>query len=328
MQRGISVVIPNYNGAHLFPLTLPSVFHALQQTGLPSEVIVVDDHSTDDSLTVLSRSFPQVLVVSNSKNSGFSITANHGVRTARYELVLLLNSDVRLESGYFNEQLPLLNDPKIFGVMGRIIGWDDDEVQDGAKYPYFHGVKIKTSGNYLLRKEEEMRSGLPSMYLSGANALVRKEIFLALGGFNELFSPFYVEDYELSLRAWRLGYSCFYQHFSVCRHKTSSSVKARSSKIAVREIYNRNKMFLHSIHLEQWQRYLYFIQLFPEALAALLTGKWYYIRALGQLISHYDKVRLYRRQLAQTAKGRRLLSVRQVANHILKPLKEKDIIRF
>lgn len=328
MQRGISVVIPNYNGAHLFPLTLPSVFHALQQTDLPFEVIVVDDHSSDNSLTVLSRSFPQVVVISNPKNSGFSITANHGVRTARYEFVLLLNSDVRLESGYFRDQLPLLDDPKIFGVMGRIIGWEDEEIQDGAKYPYFHGVKIKTSGNYLLQKEEDMRNGLPSMYLSGANALVRKEIFLALGGFNELFSPFYVEDYELSLRAWRLGYTCLYQHFALCRHKTSSSVKAKSSRTAVREIYNRNKMFLHAIHLEQWQRYLYFIQLFPEAVAALLTGKWYYIRALGQLISHYDKVRTYRSQLRQIAKGRTLLSVRQVATNILQPLKGKDIIRF
>ena len=87
-------------------------------------------------------------------------------------------------------------------------------------------------------------------------------------------------------------------------------------------------MFLHSIHLEQWQRYVYFIQLLPEAFAALLTGKWYYIRALGQLISNYDKVRNYRSQLGQIAKGRPLLSVRQVATNILQPLKTKDIIRF
>ena len=79
MQRGISVVIPNYNGAHLFPLTLPSVFHALQQTGLPSEIIVVDDHSTDDSLSVLSSSFPQVVVIRNAQNSGFSSLIQQGV---------------------------------------------------------------------------------------------------------------------------------------------------------------------------------------------------------------------------------------------------------
>ena len=48
-----------------------------------------------------------------------------------------------------------------------------------------------------------------------------KNKLIELGGFNELYAPFYVEDYDLSLRAWRLGYKCYYEHFALCRHQVS-----------------------------------------------------------------------------------------------------------
>src|SRR5574337_937420 len=219
MQNGISVVIPNYNGVQLFPHTLPTVFEALSTLQMPYEVLVVDDCSPDGSADFLQKEFPDVRVISNEKNSGFVLTANRAVRSSQYDIVLLLNSDVQLTPHYFDNQLKYFDRDDTFGVMGRIIGWDDNIIQDGAKYPSFHGVKIKTSGNYLLQNEEEMKNGLYTIYLSGANALLDKKKFLEIGGLNESFAPIYVEDYELSLRAWRLGWKCYYEHSSICRHK-------------------------------------------------------------------------------------------------------------
>src|SRR5215212_5013424 len=126
MHQGISVVIPNYNGVTLLPQVLPTVFTALGNTGLAGEVIVVDDCSSDDSVIFLKNNFNSVQVIINEKNSGFSVSSNKGIRAAKHDLVLLLNSDVKLEPGYFNHLLPYFNDPEIFGVMGRIVGWDDD----------------------------------------------------------------------------------------------------------------------------------------------------------------------------------------------------------
>src|SRR6266498_2200602 len=74
-MQGISVVIPNYNGAKLFSETLPTVFIALDKIQLPSEIIISDDCSTDDSVSYLQKNFPEVKIVSNKKNSGFSVTA-------------------------------------------------------------------------------------------------------------------------------------------------------------------------------------------------------------------------------------------------------------
>ena len=98
---GISVIIPNYNGKVLLPEVLPTVFAALNNAGLPSEVIVVDDCSTDGTVELLKEKFPTIKILQNEINGGFSITSNKGIKAAQYDWVLLLNSDVKLEEDYF-----------------------------------------------------------------------------------------------------------------------------------------------------------------------------------------------------------------------------------
>ncbi|RYY61490.1 MAG: glycosyltransferase family 2 protein [Chitinophagaceae bacterium] len=326
---GLSVVIPNYNGNTLLPETLPTVFEALRSLSFPTEVIISDDASTDGSPEWVAQHYPDVRIVRAVMNGGFSKTANRGVAAARYELVLLLNSDVKLTPGYFEPQLPFFENPDTWGTMGRIVGWEDNIVQEGAKYPYFHGVKIKTSGNYLLQDESEMRGeGLLSIYLSGANMLFRRRLFEKLGGFNELFSPFYVEDYELSLRAWRLGHPCYYVHDAVCRHRTSSTIRTPERKREIAVVYSRNKMLLHALHLPRGKRYLYFLQLIPETMLRLLTGKTSFVQSLSQLFDRYNEVRAARAKFLQNAEGGRVYSVHAVAERILQSIKHKKVIRF
>ena len=173
-NNGISVIIPNYNGRHLLAEIIPPLYDALRQTGIPHEIIISDDKSADDSVTYIRTSFPEIKVLESDKNSGFSPSINKGIFMAEYDLVLLLNSDVKLTANYFENLLPYFNMEDTFGVMGRIIGWDDDNIQDGGKYPAYQGAKIKTSGNYFPIDAAENRK-LYSMYLSGANALVSRE---------------------------------------------------------------------------------------------------------------------------------------------------------
>jgi GT2 family glycosyltransferase len=328
MQKGISVVIPNYNGVQLFPHTLPTVFEALSSLQIPYEVLVVDDCSPDGSAAFLQKEFPEVKVISTEKNSGFVLTANRAVRNAQYDIVLLLNSDVQLTPHYFDNQLKYFDRDDTFGVMGRIIGWNDNIIQDGAKYPSFHGVKIKTSGNYLLENEEEMKNGLYSMYLSGANALLDKKKFLEIGGLNESFAPIYVEDYELSLRAWRLGWKCYYEHNSICRHKVSTTMRSKEKENYVKKIYNRNKMYLHAIHLSKGERILWMIQLVAETLVQTILLKMFFLKGFILFVKNYDRVKASRKNLVQVAAGKKLLPVKEVADFILNSVKGKKIRRF
>ncbi|MCC9137616.1 glycosyltransferase family 2 protein [Pontibacter silvestris] len=327
MVKGISVVIPNYNGVHLFQDTLPTVEAALQNIDKPSEIIVVDDCSTDNSVEYLQKNYPTIKVMVNRQNSGFSITSNNGIKAASYDKVLLLNSDVKLTPSYFAHQFRYFDKPDTFGVMGRIIGWNDDKIQDGAKLPSFHGTKIKTSSNYLLQDESAMKDGLYSMYLSGANAFIDKEKFLHLKGFNELFSPFYVEDVELSLRAWRLGFKCYYDYSSVCQHQVSTSIKSKSKKKYVSTIYDRNKMFLHALHLEGVQKLLWYLQLIPEAIIRLVTFRWYYLSSLRMFLSSAEKIKESQKEFKTVSKELKTRkTVREVTSFILGSIKGEKVI--
>jgi GT2 family glycosyltransferase len=326
--RGLSVVIPNFNGVSLFPQTLPSLFTALEKSGLPYEILISDDCSTDDSVKYLKENYPDIKVLTTTANGGFSPTINRGIRAARYELVFLLNSDVKLKEDYFTHLIPYFDKADTFGVMGQIINWDDDRIQDGAKLPTLQGAKIKTFKNFL-PSETPVQAGVYTMYLSGAEALVNRDKLLQLGGFDEIFAPYYIEDYELSLRAWRLGWKCYYDHRAVCRHKTSSSIRSKSKKKHIQTIYYRNKMFLHAIHLSPFQLALYYPQLLFECLIRVASFRFHYVRSIVLFLHERDKWRASRRRFHELSQkvGRNLPLV-EVADKIIRSLNRVMIWRF
>lgn len=273
--NGISAVIPNYNGSAILPDTLPHVVTALQMTGLPYEIILADDFSADDSVEWVRSAFPEIIILTARTNMGFAPTANRGLFAAKYSHSLLMNSDVKLSPDYFKSLYAYFESPDTFGVMGRIVGWDNDIIQDGGKYPSYHGYKIKTSRNFIpLNPKPSDR--LYTFYLSGANAFIDTDKFKKIGGFNETFAPFYVEDFELSLRAWRLGFKCYYDHFAICRHRTSATIKKYRKKNEVNAIYYRNKMLMHSLHLTGKTYRMWSVQNFAEVFLRSLSGKSYY----------------------------------------------------
>ncbi len=325
---GISVVIPNYNGTSLLNEILPCAEKALLTVGLPNEIIVVDDCSTDESISFLKNNFPRVKIIQNEINSGFSPTINKGIFSATFDHILLLNNDVKLNADYFIHQLKYFDNDDCFGVMGRIIGWDDDRIQDGGKYPVFHGAKIKTNGNFIPHAVNS-NEVYYSMYLSGANAFVSKEKLIKLGGFDEIFAPFYVEDFELSLRAWRLGWKCYYEHHAVCRHKLSVTIKSKNKKNTINRFYYRNKMFLHAIHLQGFNLFSWYLQLIPELMIRLFTGRFYFISALFDFVSsrHQIKKSIFNFNKLATKEGNKF-TVKQVVSLIRNSLAEKNITRF
>ena len=325
-KKGISVIIPNYNGISLLPEILPPLYEALSNTKLPYEIIISDDCSTDNSFNFIKNDYPEIIILKSNKNNGFSPTINKGIFAAQFDLLLLLNSDVKLMPDYFETQLQYFDKPDTFGVMGRIVGWNDDRIQDGGKYPLLEGVKIKTSTNFI-PKDNLKNDHLFSMYLSGANALVSKEKIITLGGFDELFAPFYIEDVELSLRAWRMGWKCYYEHNAVCRHKTSVTIKSKESKHYINTIYYRNKMFLHAIHLSGIKLFFWYLTLLPETFIHLFTGRFYYFSSLRLFFNKKKSVEISKIKFAALHfSNKTIFSVAEVTNLIKNNLFKKVII--
>src|SRR5690242_1756483 len=114
-----SVVIPNWNGRDLLEKYLPSVVAAL--AGNPAnEIIVVDNASEDGSAEFLARHFPGVRVVRSDKNLGFGGGSNLGFKEAKNDIVVLLNSDMRVEPDFLAPLLQPFNDPLTFSVSCQI----------------------------------------------------------------------------------------------------------------------------------------------------------------------------------------------------------------
>src|SRR5690554_7308420 len=102
VKKTVSIIIPNYNGARLLQQYLPYTVRAAENAGTVYEIIVVDDASTDGSTSFLEENYPEVKLVKNPVNKGFSHSCNEGMKVAQCELLLFLNSDVKLSPDYFN----------------------------------------------------------------------------------------------------------------------------------------------------------------------------------------------------------------------------------
>ncbi|MCU0414246.1 MAG: glycosyltransferase family 2 protein [Ignavibacteriaceae bacterium] len=281
MNRSISVVIPNYNGKDLLETNLPSVHAALKFSGISDfEIIITDDASTDGSINFIKANYPEIILVENNINKGFAGNTNTGIKRSQKDLVLILNSDVKLSDDYFSQLLKYFDKPDTFGVTGRIIGLTSDKIQDAAKYPKYSFGSIASTTNYICNTQ----SSLYSFFLTGANALIDRKKLMELGGFNELFNPYYGEDVELGLRAWKLGYKCYYEHNAICRHPNSATIKKEPPK-KIKIISNRNKMYLHFIHLNGIELAFYLMKLFLKTILKVIVLDFKYLKSFWMFIS-------------------------------------------
>ena len=325
VKKNVSIIIPNFNGAELLKQYLPFTLAAADHAGIDYEIIVVDDASTDDSVTFLEKHYPQIVLIKNRKNRGFSFSCNEGMEIAKYDLLLFLNSDVKLSIDYFDNQWQYFEQDDTFGVMGRIMSMDEQRMEDTARFPNFLGYRIKASSFFYSNQQSP---SIPTTYLSGANALVDAKKMKTMGGFDPIFSPFYAEDLDLGLRAWRLGWKCYYDHHSVCFHQVSTTTKKHCSKNWVKEIYYRNRFLVHAIHLEGMSFWLWYLHvLVVEVTPKLLIGRFWILRSFRQFLSHSHEIARSKRQLDQLMKkNKSSFSIFEVKKIITLEMKGKEII--
>ena len=296
-RKSISVVIPNYNGRHLLEQNLPSVYAALNNSRTDFEIIITDDCSTDSSIAFIRQNYPLVRLIINDKNQGFSASCNKGIALANKDLILLLNTDIELKKDFFESQFKYFDLPDTFGVMSKIIGAKDGETQDTARFLKYSGFKIKANNFYHLENEDFFT---PTAYLSGANALIDTKKLKDIGGFDEIFSPFYCEDFELGLRAWRIGWKCYYDPKSYCIHDHSSTTKNYRTRNWVKAIFFRNRLFVHAIHLSSIRLVFWFLQIaFIDMLFMWIGLKFYYYKSFGMFLNNLKYARQSRKKMKQ-----------------------------
>ncbi len=225
--KNISVAIPNWNGEDILAKCLGSVSDAFAYAGLPKpwDIVIVDDQSTDGSVELLRRDFPQVNLITPDDKGGFGRTANQAVLACEHDHVLLLNNDVLLEKDFFTHWQHHFDDPNTFALASWMLRWDRQTVDSGRR------VAVWDKGLIRHWVVEDRGQVAPSFYACGGASIYDKRKFEAVGGFDPLFRPMYTEDLDLSYMAWKRGWPTLYEPRCVVYHRNSySSERAFSQR--------------------------------------------------------------------------------------------------
>jgi len=215
----VSIVIPNWNGAHHLPVCLESL---RRQTYPHVEVIVADNDSSDESLGLLARDYPEVQVLALGENRGFAGACNAGMRAARGEFVVLLNNDTEVAPRWLEEIVAAFQrHPRAGIVASKMLLFDRRDTfhtagdfyrVDGT--PGNRGVWQKDAGQY--DREEYVFSAC------GGSAAYRKAALDRVGLLDEDFF-FSCEDVDLAWRSQLTGWHCVYAPRAVVYHKLSAT---------------------------------------------------------------------------------------------------------
>jgi GT2 family glycosyltransferase len=215
----VSVVIPNYNGAHLLRKNLPSVIAAMAEpANAIAEIVVVDDKSLDNSVEVIRKEFPAIRLFCHTKRRGVSAGMNTGVRAARGNLIALINTDVSVSKDFLVHVLPHFDNPKIFAVSlkEKDYSWASAKFDDGF-ISFGRGKSQNVARN--------------TFWVSGGSGVFRRNLWVKLGGMDEkMYSPYYHEDVDLSYRAQKRGFMVIWEPRAVVIHEHESTVRNENPK--------------------------------------------------------------------------------------------------
>jgi len=256
---GVSVIIVNWNTREILHDCLASI---ADQTGLPHEVIVVDNASTDGSADMVQRAFPNVTLIANSDNRGFAAANNQGLAVATGEKLLLLNPDTIILDSAIDVMCGWLDAHEDVGCVGCQVFEDSDTIQRTSfadpgplnlALVEFGLYRLAPRHRFLGRPEYgnwDRRSQRDVDVVSGMFMLVPRHVFEAVGFLDEAFF-IYAEEADWCRRIRDAGWRCVFAPVARILHleggsKSTAQIKSRmyvqkqkSKTIYMRKHYGR-----------------------------------------------------------------------------------------
>ncbi len=247
-KKRATILILNWDGKHLLATCLPSVLAAVRATDGDHRVLVVDNGSTDGSAEFVRETFPEVRVLQLDRNYGFVGGNNRGVQTIDTDIVVLLNNDMIVDRGFLAPLLDGFTDNRVFAVTSQIFFEDQSKRREetGKTHGKFERGWF-TLWHDDIDQSDDNRSTLPVLWAGGGSCAVDREKYLEVGGLDDLYHPFYVEDTDLSYEAWKRGWTCLLAPGSRVIHKHRATSSRKYSHRFVDNTIRRN------IYLFTWK---------------------------------------------------------------------------
>lgn len=222
----VSIIIPVYNNLDLTLACLASI--AANTAGVPYEIIVADDHSTDDSAKTLAA-IKHLTLISNPDNLGFLRNCNNAAGYARGKHIVFLNNDTEVCPGWLRAMLDVIEPDPAVGMVGGKLIFTNGKLQEAGGYLTHEGYS-EFYGNCEDPKNYKYNFLRPVDVLIGANILIRKDLFFRLGMFDEAYSPAYYEEYDLESKCWDAGFKVMYQPLCEVIHKDNGSYQSQQKR--------------------------------------------------------------------------------------------------
>jgi GT2 family glycosyltransferase len=226
LSPSASIVVVSYNTAAHIEACLLSLLE-LHYPG-QIEVIVVDNASTDGSVELVRKRFPDVELVELPDNKGFAGAASVGMYMASGDIVATVNPDVRLHPDWLRAVADTLAPPSV-GVVGSKIFYPDHKTIQHAggilDYP------LATTGHIGRGEPDSPEYSHPRVvqFVTGAALAMRRDVGHALGFFDDDYYPVFYEDVDLCWRANKEGLKTIYQPKAIAYHKESITYDRQSS---------------------------------------------------------------------------------------------------
>ncbi|MDD4026873.1 MAG: glycosyltransferase [Candidatus Shapirobacteria bacterium] len=224
----ISVIVTNWNGLSLLKKNLEQI---VKMSPEAEEIIVADDASTDKSVDYvkdLQKKYPKLKLITH-KNFGFGKNSNDAISKSKGDLVVLLNSDIFPHPNYIKNSLHHFSDPNLFGV-----GFSEFGHENWSTIFWKNGYLQHNRG------KDASKTHITG-WLSGGDSIIRKDLFQKLGGFDDVYEPFYCEDLDLGIRAWKSGYTLLWEPKCVVEHNHESTI-SKFSKSFLNYVKERNRL--------------------------------------------------------------------------------------
>lgn len=244
------------------------------------QIIVVDDASQDGSQDFVKNTFKNITLVKMPKNVGFANAIAEGVKKAKHDLILLLNSDVAPSDNFLKPAVAHFNksnSEKLFAVALCDRSHEDNKIISRGR----GGASFEKGfvGHFPLPVQKGQ-----TLWVSGGSGLFDKKKFLDLGGFDTIFAPFYWEDIDLSFRAWRAGFICIFEpaskvdHFhregAILKQKSPFFIKVVSYKNQFIFVWKNISDYLLTVEHLLWLPYHFAKALITFDLAFYLGFLW------------------------------------------------------
>ncbi len=244
LDRGsCTIVVLNWNGRHLLEESLPPLEKAVRKCHGSHRILVVDNGSDDDSVEWLQSHFPSIDVLALDRNHGFAEGNNIGVEASSSDIVVLLNNDMIVEEDFLAPLIEPFGEGDVFAVSSQIF------FPKGRRREETGNTRGRLRGGYFELRHDPLteahlkRPALPALWAGGGSSAFHRERFLKLGGFSHIFSPVYVEDADLSYRAWRRGWRVLLAAESRVLHKHRSSSSTRFQQEKLQSIIEERKLW-------------------------------------------------------------------------------------